>query len=85
MRYLRREMKTLFFKTSSCGACRKMEPFVEKYDVEIVNLSFAGNRGLVEKYGLHSVPTTIKIDDNGVEIERKTGAMTETDFASFVG
>lgn len=78
------QSKVLFFKTSSCGACRKMEPFVENYDVEIINLTFGGNRGYTEKYALHSVPTTIKLDENGHEIARKTGAMSESDFAEFV-
>ena len=78
------QSKVLFFKTSTCAACRKMEPFIENYDVEIVNLTFEGNRGMLHKYGLHSVPTTIKVDANGVELERHTGAMSEADFAKFV-
>lgn len=78
------QSNVLFFKTNACGVCRKMEPFVEDFDVQIINLNFGPNRGYVEKYGLHSVPTTIVLDDNGNEIKRKTGGMTKQDFEQFI-
>jgi thiol:disulfide interchange protein len=72
------------FKTDTCMSCRTMQSFVKDYDVDVVNLSDPDNAGYIERYDLHAVPTFIRFDSNGNEIERVIGAMKQQDFAELV-
>lgn len=72
------------FKTDTCISCRTMQAFVKDYDVQVVNLSYPGNEGYIEQYNLHAVPTFIRFDAEGNEVERVIGSMKEREFAELV-
>jgi hypothetical protein len=73
----------LFFKSDTCRPCRMMFSFVKDLPgVQIVNTSDENNHGMINEYGIHSVPTTIRIE-NGVEVHRRTGLMNKKEFLAF--
>jgi thiol-disulfide isomerase/thioredoxin len=82
-------MEVLMFKTPSCRSCHAMTPLVysakvKGQDITIIDATEHESRGRVLQYGIHSVPTFIKLE-NGVEIERHTGAMPMREFYDFIG
>lgn len=72
------------FKTDVCIACKRMQSFVDDYEVDVVNLSKPENKEYIDEYSLRAVPTFIKFDTDGNEIDRRVGSMNERDFANFV-
>lgn len=82
-------LQTLVFKTPSCRSCNAMLPLIysaksKGSDITIVDASTEENRGQVLQYGIHSVPTFVKLE-NGVEVERHVGAMPMREFYDFIG
>jgi thioredoxin 1 len=69
------------FYATWCGPCKAMNPILESVETElgsdlIYKIDVDKNRDLVEKYGIRSVPTFIFFE-NGLEVERKTGAIAK--------
>ncbi len=67
----------LDFYSDSCGPCRAMNPTIEAlikagYPVRRVNVGLAGNRGLVDKFGVTAWPCFIMVA-NGREVDRVVG------------
>jgi hypothetical protein len=52
--------------------------------LDIIDASDEMSRGKVLQYGIHSVPTMVKLE-NGVETERHIGAMPMREFYDFIG
>lgn len=71
-------MKIIKFYSDTCGPCKVLDSNLKKAGIEYesVNANSDENDALVEKYGIRAVPTLIK-EDNGVEIARHVGIMTE--------
>ena len=63
-------MKIIKFVKNGCMLCRKMEAILSKLGVtyETINLDEVDNASeLIEKYGISSAPTLVKITENGNE------------------
>lgn len=71
-------MKIIKFYSDTCGPCRVLDANLQRAGIayEAVNANSDENDALVEKYKIRAVPTLIK-EDNGVEIDRHVGIMTE--------
>lgn len=71
-------MKIIKFYSDTCGPCRVLDTNLQRAGIayEAVNANSDENDALVEKYKIRAVPTLIK-EDNGVEIDRHVGIMTE--------
>lgn len=71
-------MKIIKFYSDTCGPCRVLDTNLQRAGIayEAVNANNDENDALVEKYKIRAVPTLIK-EDNGVEIDRHVGIMTE--------
>ncbi len=71
-------MKIIKFYSDTCGPCKVLDSNLKKagIDYESINANSDENDTLVEKYNIRAVPTLIK-EENGVEIARHTGIMTE--------
>ena len=71
-------MKIIKFYSDTCGPCKFLDSNLKKagIDYESINANSDENDALVEKYKIRAVPTLIK-EDNGVEIDRHVGIMTE--------
>ena len=71
-----------------CGPCKIFSPIFEKVSNKFENIKFCKldvdkNRLIAKQYGVMSIPTII-IFENGKEIKRKTGFLSEEDFINFI-
>lgn len=81
----------LKFYTTSCGACKSMEPIFNNVagkqgvyaDFSAINIEDDKFKALIQKHSLVAVPTTLFIK-SGEEIKRDKGSMTEEDFENQV-
>ena len=71
-------MKIIKFYSDTCGPCKVLDSNLKKAGIEYesINANDDENDVLVERYKIRAVPTLIK-EDNGVEIARHVGIMTE--------
>jgi len=82
-------MKTVFYFTADwCNPCKKVKPIVEELNREHGNVKFQIidvdiEMELVKRFEIRSVPTFILIED-GVEVNRITGAQTRESLIGFV-
>ena len=80
-------MKVLKFYADWCGPCKMLSSTLEKYykgDVPIVSVDIDADQEVAIKYAIRGVPTCVLLDDNDVEIRRKSGMMMIDDFEKFV-
>ncbi len=71
--------KILYFTASWCGPCKALAPTVQQLQSEGLNIQkvdIDNNQALSTQYSVRSVPTLIKIDQNGNEISRLVGNQT---------
>jgi hypothetical protein len=81
--------ETLMFKTPTCRSCHAMLAMAyaaraKGLPLQVIDASDEMSRGKVLQYGIHSVPTMVKLE-NGVEVERHIGAMPMREFYDFIG
>lgn len=74
------------FSASWCGPCQQMAPLVEKLKREglpIRKVDIDKEKSLAEKYNISSIPTFVVVV-NGKEVQRQSGAMTETSLRQMI-
>ena len=77
------------FWASWCPPCKMMQPLVDrlhdelKDSADIVSINIDQNPNAAADYGIQGVPTFISFQ-NGQEVERKTGALTENQMRKMV-
>jgi thioredoxin 1 len=82
-------MKTIFYFTADwCNPCKKVKPIVEDLNREQSDANFQIidadiETELVKRFEVRSVPTFILIE-NGIEINRITGAQTRESLVGFI-
>ena len=71
-------MKILKFYSETCGLCKVLGENLIKANIEHIayNVDDEGNEPLLEKYTIRSLPTLVKVDDNGDVIDKRSGAAT---------
>ncbi len=73
-----------FFSASWCTACNNLKNLLSEEDLEGVVMVDADNqRDEVMRYDVRSIPTLIKVDEEGDPIDVKLGTMTRTQFLEF--
>lgn len=77
------------FGSDDCYYCTVIEPIFNKYKNSYDNITFKAidiytDTTLTNKYKVQYTPTFIMIDSKGNEIERRVGAMQESEFKNFV-
>ncbi len=80
-------MKVLKFYADWCGPCKMLSKIMEgmgDLNVEIVNIDVDNDQETAVKYGIRGVPTMIVIDDEGKEVRRKVGMMSEAELRVFI-
>ena len=82
-------MKTIFYFTADwCSPCKRVKPIVEELNREQSDANFQIidadiETELVKRFEVRSVPTFILIE-NGIEINRITGAQTRESLVGFI-
>lgn len=84
--------RILWFTAEWCGPCKKMKPVVARIETESPTYKFVQfdiddpeNASTLQRYGVHSVPTFIRVDDDFTEVARVTGAHPPTKFRRDLG
>lgn len=74
------------FNATWCVPCEIMKPIFEKMAVEFgdeynfVSIDVDENPELAKKYGIQNIPAFIFLDEDGEEVDRTIGAMSEEEF-----
>ena len=72
-------MKVLKFFTDTCMPCKVVGKILEKIDgLEITPITAGDNSEMVDKYNVFMTPTLIFVDEEGKEVERTKGMITES-------
>ncbi len=76
------------FYADWCGPCRMLEPIFESVskkltDIKFVKLNVDNLQEISSEYKVASIPTVI-VFNNGKEIKRNSGFMSENDLLEFI-
>lgn len=79
--------KMLKLGASWCQPCNMLDKVLEtaQLNVEVEKIDIEKNPEVAQQYKIRGVPVCILFDENGNEISRKSGYMTESELKSFIG
>ena len=79
-------MKILRFTASWCEPCKALSKTIDRIDTEvpIQVIDIDKESELAQHFGIRSVPTLIKIDEDKKEVERLVGMQTQADLDKFI-
>lgn len=85
---LKKDRVLVDFYATWCGPCKMLGMVMEKYDkkekIDIVKIDVDNAPNLSNKYKILSIPTLI-IFENGKEVKRTMGFMSEEELEKWVG
>ena len=70
-------MKYLKFEASWCGACKMVQPQLNKVSAEgitVEKIDAESNNDMVVEYNVRNLPTVVLVDDSGKELYRTVGS-----------
>ena len=70
-------MKYLKFEASWCGACKMVQPQLNKVSAEgitVEKIDAESNNDMVIEYNVRNLPTVVLVDDSGKEFYRTVGS-----------
>ena len=70
-------MKLLYFSAAWCGPCKSFGPIMDQVaqtGIPVQKINIDTNNELTARYGIRSVPTVIKVDNNGDKVDMFVGA-----------
>lgn len=74
-----------FFTASWCTACQNLKNNLQEGDLDLVTIIDADSQpNEVQAAGVRSIPTLIKYDEEGEEVNRHSGTMSRSQFLSFI-
>ena len=65
-----------------CTACNTLKRNIDTSSIEVVNVDHEPDE--TERMGIRSIPTMIKFNSDGEEVERITGAISKDTFERWV-
>jgi thioredoxin-like negative regulator of GroEL len=63
--------KIIYFTAPWCGPCRTFGPIVESSGLPVHKVNIDEDQELAARYGVRSVPTLLKVDQNGQEVGQR--------------
>jgi len=63
--------KIIYFTAPWCGPCRTFGPIVESSGLPVHKVNIDEDQELAARYGVRSVPTLLKVDENGQEVGQR--------------
>lgn len=66
-----------------CRGCGVMENVLGEFDVEVISIDIMKNPEVVDEYDLTGVPTILLVE-NGKEVKRHIGTMTEEEMEQWL-
>lgn len=79
-------MQVLKFQSDWCQPCKLMDAQLKRLFplLEVTKVDTDEERQLAVQYGIRSIPTLIILDENGKEIKRLTGSVTDAKLKEFL-
>ena len=79
-------MKILRFTASWCEPCKALSKTIDRIDTEvpIQVIDIDKEPELAQHFGIRSVPTLVKIDEDKKEVERLVGMQSQADLDKFI-
>lgn len=82
-------MKALKFYATWCAPCKGLTMIVEgvrdRLPMVVEDVNIEDSPELAAKYGIRSVPVIVVVDEDGTEIKRQGGLLTEDQLLTFLG
>lgn len=72
----------LMFSANWCGPCKSIKTWIDKFS-NVTVIDADEDHESVNRYGVRSIPTFVKLDQDGTTIDIRNGAMSEREFAKF--
>lgn len=81
-------MKIVKYGASWCNPCKQLDKVIDSLSaqlvIEKVDIDTDSGQDAAASLGIRSVPVVIKFDENGKELSRKSGALTEKQLLEFI-
>ena len=79
-------MKILRFTASWCEPCKALSKTIDRIDTEvpIQVIDIDDETELAQHFGIRSVPTLVKIDQDKKEVERLVGMQSQAELDKFI-
>ena len=71
-------MKILKFYTPTCMPCRALGKILDKMDVEVESINAMEDIAKVDEYNICTTPTLIFLNEEGKEVTRTTGLISQS-------
>jgi|TARA_R100000544_G_C2194341_1_gene43370 thioredoxin 1 len=65
--------KIYYFSADWCGPCKVLAPTMERSGLPYQKVNVDSDQELSTKYGIRNVPTLVKVNSNGEELDRLVG------------
>lgn len=76
-------MKVLKFSGSLCQPCKALSDKLGSLGFSVIEKDIEADITDATRYGIRTIPTMIKIDDNGADVERLQGNPSQTELRRF--
>jgi thioredoxin-like negative regulator of GroEL len=81
-------MKILKFFSKTCGPCKQMGKILaglESVEIQEVDIAEDSNAGLIEQYGVKSIPTVVVVDGEGNAVKTFKGITPLAEIEEAIG